>query len=61
MNFMFDYNLFEELKYNEEFLNSNKIFKYFFQTKMSDKLNSYSDLYKNFIKTKSRRMLKYND
>lgn len=61
MNFMFDYNLFEELKYNEEFLNSNKIFKYFFQTKMSDKLNSYSDLYKNFIKTKSRRMFKYND
>ena len=58
MNFMLDFNLFEKLKFNEKVLDSNEIFKYFFQKKMSKNLESYSKLYKNFIKSKSRRMYK---
>ena len=60
MNFMVDFNLFERLKYNEEVLNSNEIFKYFFKTKMSKKIDNYLKLYKKFIKSNSRRMIKYN-
>ena len=57
MSYYNTHNLFERLKYNEEVLNSNEIFKYFFNTKMSKKIDNYSKLYKKFIKSNSRRMI----
>ena len=60
MQFLVDYNLFEEIGHDQSKLNTNAIFKIFCKKFDSNRISEVNKVYKQFIKTKNRRLYNFS-
>lgn len=60
MKFLVDYNLFEEIGYDQSKLNTNAIFEIFCKKFDSNRISKVNKIYEKFIKSKKRRLYNFS-
>jgi hypothetical protein len=60
MQFLVDYNLFEEIRHDQSILNTNAIFEIFCKKFDSNRISEVNKIYEQFIKSKKRRLYNFS-